>query len=101
MDYHASYGKRCSRLQPIFYGYDFYHNPCLLASYANIMPGRHSCPGKQLGLLEIRMVAVMIALAPVDKNQSRVVRDTVDAFVAIPGDLELVFEPVYCSFACR
>ncbi|KAI1370979.1 cytochrome P450 [Hypoxylon crocopeplum] len=62
--------------------------------------GRHSCPGKQLGLMEIRMVATAIlgnfefTLAPTKNNRDRVVRDTDDAFLALPGGLELVFTPL-------
>ncbi|KAI1505653.1 cytochrome P450 [Biscogniauxia marginata] len=62
--------------------------------------GRHSCPGKQLGLMEIRMVAVMIlanfgvAFASTKNNTNTVIRDTQDAFLAYPGDLELVFTPL-------
>ncbi|KAI0013532.1 cytochrome P450 [Xylariaceae sp. FL0662B] len=62
--------------------------------------GRHSCPGKQLGLLKIRMVAAMtlanfeFTFAPTKNNKIRAVRDTQDAFLALPGDLELIFKPL-------
>ncbi|KAH7034608.1 cytochrome P450 [Microdochium trichocladiopsis] len=66
--------------------------------------GRHACPGKQFGLLEIRLVARMILskfrirMAPSDDGDSSapdsypVVKGMVDAFTATPGDLRVVFE---------
>ncbi|KAI1085486.1 cytochrome P450 [Whalleya microplaca] len=62
--------------------------------------GRHICPGKQLGLMEVRMVTVMIisnfevAISPTEKRKSRVVDEFRDGFTGTPGTLELVFTPL-------
>lgn len=58
------------------------------------------CPGKQLGLLEVRMAAAMIlvnfefSLDPGKENQTRVVDQLEDSFTANPGELEIVFKPL-------
>ncbi|CAJ2511289.1 Uu.00g069140.m01.CDS01 [Anthostomella pinea] len=62
--------------------------------------GRHTCPGKALGMLEVRMVAAMIlanfelTLAPTKGNKTRVVDEAKDAFLTLPGELELIFTPL-------
>ncbi|KAI0490871.1 cytochrome P450 [Xylaria cf. heliscus] len=62
--------------------------------------GRHLCPGKQLGMTEVRIVAAMIVanftftLSPTEDRKTRVVEDFMDSFTAAPGKLELVFTPV-------
>ncbi|KAI1760134.1 cytochrome P450 [Hypoxylon sp. FL1150] len=72
-------------------------NPLAFSPFAN---GRHTCPGKQLGLLEVRMAAAMIlanfefSLDPRPENQTRVVDDLQDAFTANPGKLEMIFKPL-------
>lgn len=69
-----------------------------LVEILNSDPGRHTCPGKQLGLLEVRMAAAMIlvnfefSLDPGLENQTRVVDQLEDAFTANPGKLEIIFE---------
>ncbi|KAI0449031.1 cytochrome P450 [Xylaria acuta] len=62
--------------------------------------GRHSCPGKQLGMMEVRIVAAMIVanftfvLSSAEGSKTRVVDDFVDSFTGTPGKLELVFTPL-------
>ncbi|KAI0013565.1 cytochrome P450 [Xylariaceae sp. FL0662B] len=62
--------------------------------------GRHVCPGKQMGLMEVRMVTSMIVssfeftISPTETRKSRVVDDFWDGFTATPGNLELVFTPL-------
>ncbi|KAI1771026.1 cytochrome P450 [Hypoxylon cercidicola] len=70
-------------------------NPRAFSPFAN---GRHTCPGKQLGLLEVRMAAAMIlvsfefSLDPKRENQTRVVDQLQDSFTATPGELEIMFK---------
>ncbi|KAF7879538.1 hypothetical protein EAF04_000733 [Stromatinia cepivora] len=58
--------------------------------------GRHSCPGKNIGLMELRITIALlvtqfdISLAP-SENGRGVVDDMRDTFTAQPGDLKLVF----------
>ncbi|KAI0384996.1 cytochrome P450 [Hypomontagnella monticulosa] len=69
-------------------------------AFSPFAKGRHACPGKQLGLLEVRMVAALIlanfefTLAPTKRNETRVVDDFNDGFTGTPGDLEIIFHPV-------
>ncbi|KAH8160198.1 hypothetical protein CIB48_g8037 [Xylaria polymorpha] len=69
-------------------------------AFSPFADGRHTCPGKHLGLLEVRMVtAMMLAnfefkLAPGKDNQTRVVDDLKDGFTATPGDLHVIFMPI-------
>jgi tryprostatin B 6-hydroxylase len=61
--------------------------------------GRHSCPGKNIGLMELRItIAVLIAkfevsLAP-GEDGKEVTDKLRDTFTAQPGDLHLSFKPV-------
>ena len=61
--------------------------------------GRNSCPGKQLGLMEVRVVLTMLlqkfefGFSP-GHDENRVINDMKDAFLALPGDLELIFRPL-------
>ncbi|KAI1117616.1 cytochrome P450 [Nemania sp. NC0429] len=69
-------------------------------AFSPFADGRHTCPGKQLGMLEVRMVAAMIlanfqfSLAPGKENQTRAVDDLKDGFTATPGELSVVFTPI-------
>ncbi|KAI0169851.1 cytochrome P450 [Hypoxylon sp. FL1284] len=69
-------------------------------AFSPFTKGRHVCPGKQVGLLEVRMVMAMIlanfefSIAPTKSNQTRVVDDFHDGFTATPGALEIVFKPI-------
>ncbi|KAI0858813.1 cytochrome P450 [Xylaria cubensis] len=69
-------------------------------AFSPFADGRHTCPGKQLGLLEVRMVAAMILakfqfrLAPGKNNQTRAFDDLKDGFTATPGDLYLLFTSI-------
>ncbi|KAI1811709.1 cytochrome P450 [Poronia punctata] len=62
--------------------------------------GQHSCPGKKLGLAEVRCVAARLlasfefAHAESDPTKTRTIDDLQDSFTAAPGDLELVFKPL-------
>ncbi|KAI1733400.1 cytochrome P450 [Xylaria scruposa] len=59
--------------------------------------GQHICPGKQLGLAEVRLVAIKLLLhfkfdfPPTQTSASRTVSEMQDVFTLAPGDLELVF----------
>jgi cytochrome P450 len=61
--------------------------------------GRHSCPGKNIGLMELRIITAVlitkfkVSLAPGEDGLevSEKMRDT---FTAQPGDLHLSFKPV-------
>ncbi|KAI1293098.1 cytochrome P450 [Xylaria venustula] len=60
--------------------------------------GRHTCPGKRLGLLEFRIITAMIITRfkfSIAGNKTRVVGDLQDAFTASPGHLLLNFTPIY------
>ncbi|OTB19797.1 hypothetical protein K445DRAFT_7823 [Daldinia sp. EC12] len=69
-------------------------------AFSPFAKGRHICPGKQLGLLEVRMAAAMILvnfkfrLAATKRNQTRVIDDMQDGFTASLGDLEIIFKPI-------
>ncbi|KAI1171366.1 cytochrome P450 [Nemania sp. FL0916] len=62
--------------------------------------GQHICPGKQLGLAEVRLVATKLLtqfqfeFPSKQINTSRIVETLQDSFVLTPGDLELVFTPI-------
>ncbi|KAI1358221.1 cytochrome P450 [Xylaria arbuscula] len=62
--------------------------------------GRHVCPGKQLGLTEIRIVLAMIisnfswAFAADEKNPTNVADKYLDSYIASVGALNLVFTPI-------
>ena len=65
--------------------------------------GRHSCPGRAFGLLELRTVtATLISRFQVDlapgEDGTRAMRDLTDTFIANPGRLELVFRA--CDETC-
>ncbi|MCJ1441787.1 MAG: hypothetical protein MMC23_002279 [Stictis urceolatum] len=59
--------------------------------------GRHSCPGKNLGLLEVRLCLSLIILrfdvsfAPGEDGVS-VWKNMTDSFTANPGSLNLIFK---------
>ncbi|KAI1778530.1 cytochrome P450 [Hypoxylon cercidicola] len=61
--------------------------------------GRHMCPGKQFGMMEVRMaIAIIVSnfefgISSSGKRENQALDDFVDAFTAFPGDLELVFKP--------
>lgn len=61
--------------------------------------GRHSCPGKNIGLMELRIaIAVLISrfevsLAP-GEDGSELTGKLRDTFTAQPGDLHLSFRPI-------
>jgi cytochrome P450 len=65
--------------------------------YAPFMSGAHSCLGKQLALMELRLVTARLVtqydfrFAKVS-NASETVSDIKDCFTALPGPLRLVFE---------
>ncbi|KAI1747020.1 cytochrome P450 [Xylaria castorea] len=69
-------------------------------AYNGFGAGRWICPGKQLGVMEIRILATMVilnyefSLASTPRNETRVVDDFQDNFTATPGKLELVFNPL-------
>jgi cytochrome P450 len=58
------------------------------------------CPGKKLGLAEVRCVAAKLltkfefAHAETGVNQTRTIDDLQDSFTAAPGDLTLIFKPL-------
>jgi len=60
--------------------------------------GRHSCPGKNLAMLELRCVIALllaefnVSFAP-GEDGLRPMKDPKDCFTARPGKLELVFQP--------
>ncbi|KAI0202450.1 cytochrome P450 [Astrocystis sublimbata] len=62
--------------------------------------GRHLCPGKQLGMMQVRIVTALIianfkfGLSPAEASDTRVLKDFTDAFTSKPGKLELVFTPI-------
>ncbi|KAI0389676.1 cytochrome P450 [Xylariaceae sp. FL0594] len=62
--------------------------------------GQHLCPGKKLGLAEVRCVASKLitafefAHAETGARQTRTVDDFQDSFTAAPGDLTLIFKPL-------
>jgi len=62
--------------------------------------GRHSCPGRQLAMMELRMMVAMIVsnfsfvLSPSAASKTSAVDDFEDHFTAVPGKLELVFTPL-------
>ncbi|RYC65865.1 hypothetical protein CHU98_g277 [Xylaria longipes] len=59
--------------------------------------------GKQLGMMEVRIVAAMVVanftfvLSSAEDGKTRVVEDFVDSFTATPGKLELVFTPLFAG----
>jgi cytochrome P450 len=61
--------------------------------------GRHSCPGKDIGLMELRIVTAMlitkfkVSLAPGEYGL-KVSEEMRDTFTAQPGDLHLKFKPM-------
>ncbi|KAF2966090.1 hypothetical protein GQX73_g7482 [Xylaria multiplex] len=69
-------------------------------AYNGFGAGRWICPGKQLGMMEIRVLATMVllnyefSLASTPRNETRVVDDFQDNFTATPGKLELMFKPI-------
>ena len=75
--------------------YSPFHGPSLTHR-----TGRHSCPGKALGQMELRMVTALLVanfeltFAPTETKKSRVIDELQDAFTARAGDLELVFTPL-------
>ncbi|KAF1956306.1 cytochrome P450 [Byssothecium circinans] len=68
------------------------HNPFTI--------GRHTCPGRLLGLIEIRIVLALllshfqVSLAPGKVNETRVVDQAKDNFTGDAGRLELIFTPL-------
>ncbi|KAI1824129.1 cytochrome P450 [Xylaria intraflava] len=62
--------------------------------------GQHMCPGKQLGLAEVRLVASKLLTSfrftfkSMEPNKTKTVTDMQDAFTLAPGELELVFSPL-------
>lgn len=60
--------------------------------------GRHSCPGKNLGMMELRCVTALlltqfdVSFAP-GEDGLRSMKDLKDCFTARPGKLELIFQP--------
>ncbi|KAF2202990.1 cytochrome P450 [Delitschia confertaspora ATCC 74209] len=69
-------------------------------AYNGFSIGRHTCPGKRLGLIETRIATAMllkeykVCLAPGEGNETRVENDMTDNFTMAPGDLEVVFVKV-------
>jgi cytochrome P450 len=68
-------------------------------SFTPFSLGRYSCVGKNLALAEIRFVTALliskynIKFAP-GEDGTTVWKDMKDQFTAVPGKLELVFEPL-------
>lgn len=64
------------------------------------MIGQHICPGKQLGLAEVRLVAIKLLkqfqfdFPSTQRHTSRTADLLQDSFTLTPGDLELVFTTV-------
>lgn len=62
--------------------------------------GQHICPGKQLGLAEVRLVAIKLLkqfqfdFPSTQRHTSRTADLLQDSFTLTPGDLELVFTTV-------
>lgn len=60
-------------------------------------PGRYGCVGRNMGLMELRIVAALlvakfdITFAPGDDG-AELVEDCRDAFASAPGKLKLVFQ---------
>lgn len=71
---------------------------CLSCSY--IYTGRYICPGKKLGMMEIRTVATMILsnfevhMDLSNKRPTQCIDDIQDGFTALAGNLYLVFKPL-------
>ncbi|KAK5637413.1 hypothetical protein RRF57_013125 [Xylaria bambusicola] len=71
-----------------------------LSLTALVISGRHVCPGKQLGLTEIRIVLVMVisnfswAFAADEKNPTNVADKYLDSYVGSVGALNLIFTPL-------
>ena len=60
--------------------------------------GRYACPGKLLALSEMALLTALLVSKyyirfPDGDNGSRVEKDMKDQFTALPGPLDLVFEP--------
>jgi tryprostatin B 6-hydroxylase len=61
--------------------------------------GRHSCPGKHIGLMELRIVIAIlvrdfaVSLAP-GEDGSKFLGQVRDTFTAQPSDLRMVFHRV-------
>ncbi|KAF2256020.1 cytochrome P450 [Trematosphaeria pertusa] len=62
--------------------------------------GRHTCPGRYLGLTEVRIVVALllsrfeVTLAPAKRNETEVVDGMKDNFTVHPGQLKLIFRPL-------
>ncbi|RYC64319.1 hypothetical protein CHU98_g1883 [Xylaria longipes] len=62
--------------------------------------GQHICPGKQLGLAEVRLVVAKLLTnfrfshATAEANNNQTVNGIEDAFTLAPGELTLVFNPI-------
>ncbi len=62
----------------------------------NCEPGRYGCVGRNLGLMELRIVTALlvakfeVGFAPGDDG-TELIENTRDAFASAPGKLELVF----------
>jgi tryprostatin B 6-hydroxylase len=64
--------------------------------YAPFMSGAHSCLGKQLALIELRLVTARLVTQydfgfAQGSNKRETVSDIKDRFTALPGPLRLVF----------
>ena len=64
----------------------------------NLLIGRYACPGRQLALTEMSMLMALLVSKyhirfPSGDDGSRVERDMKDQFTALPGQLDLIFEP--------